>query len=417
MAQRTRRKARVVGIALMMVAISIFVFGPLTRTSAQESNANSPAMKLAQLKLKFDGAKSCGGKNCHDKPGADAPPTELGHEYTIWNDADAHRKSFDRLSEKASIDMGAKLNIADVKSSARCVNCHALSVPAELQGQKFNIREGNSCGSCHGPSEKWLEPHAEKDWTSKQRAAGSHQKLLAEWGLYDTKPLIQRAEICVSCHLAIDADLVAAGHPQPAFELDYFTLAQPKHWNDPEGHFAAKIWLSGQVVAVEEAMKQLAARAAKGNAAATKDAYQQAMAHLGVFKAAAGAAGVDASGLSLKLESAAADAANIAKNVETMKTKVGSWDPNASKGATVKMLSAVAALNLVGEAGKFGMDQQAWAISSLYNAYASGEKVPDATKDEMNKLIEGKLFPPETGELTPEQFAKNLPEVASKLPR
>ena len=80
-----------------------------------------------------------------------------------------------------------------------------------LQGKDFNIEEGVSCGACHGPSTKWNPPHKAKGWTDKERkAAGTHDALLKKWGLYDTKSPLARAYMCTSCHLAIDADMVAA---------------------------------------------------------------------------------------------------------------------------------------------------------------------------------------------------------------
>jgi hypothetical protein len=385
MAKQTRRRVRVVVILVMLIASCSVIFGPLAPSRAQPAaGSDTPAMRLVSLKMKFNGARSCGGKNCHDKSGEDAPPTEPGHEYTIWNAADKHRKSAEVLGEQASTDIGKKLNIADVKTSERCLNCHALAVPEALRGAKFNLKEGNTCEQCHGPSEKWLEAHSEKGWTDKQRtAAGSHDALLSKWGLYDTKPLTARAQICVGCHLPIESDLVAAGHPQPEFELDYFTLAEPKHWREEEGYHEAKVWLAGQSAAIW----------ALSNLSPKNDANAQQLlkAHTAVDNAALTALGI------------------------TDKTNVDPVNPD--KKGTLAALNSIAGLSLTKDAGKFGMNQQAYAISALYNAYAKAEKVPDAQRDEMNKLIESKLFPPEKGELTVEQFEKNLPEVRAKLPK
>ena len=91
----------------------------------------------------------------------------------------------------------------------------AFVLPPMMRGPKFDITEGVHCEGCHGPAEKWLEPHAEKGWTHEQSV---------KLGMYDTKNLLLRAEKCVSCHLAIEPDLVAAGHPDLlAFELDTFS--------------------------------------------------------------------------------------------------------------------------------------------------------------------------------------------------
>ena len=67
-----------------------------------------------------------------------------------------------------------------------------MDVKPELRGPKFDITEGVHCDGCHGPAEKWLEPHAEKGWTHEQSV---------KLGMYDTKNFLLRAEKCVSCHL------------------------------------------------------------------------------------------------------------------------------------------------------------------------------------------------------------------------
>jgi hypothetical protein len=399
------------------LALTVFVFGPLA-TRAQEGPAQSPLKRLVGLKLKFDGAQSCGGNNCHDKAGDDAPPTEPGHELTIWNRQDRHKDAYTTLESPESKEIGDKMTpkIADVKTSTRCLECHALDVPQELRGQKFALKEGNTCVQCHGPSEKWFKPHSEKDWVNKQRAAagGDHHKLLEATGIYDTKPLVARAEICVGCHLQIGDDLVAAGHPQPWFDLDYFTDMEPKHWRsaDEDGYPTVKIWMTGQVVALEEAMKQLAARAAKDkDGEGTKLAQQQALAHLAVFKPAAAAIGVDVSGMNVKPDSIATDAANVAKLAHDARAKVEAVKPD--KAITVKLMGAIAGqTGLAKDCGVFGMQQQASALRALYRAYATAEKVPEAQRDPVLTIVE----PRPEKEPTPEEWDKAVAGLKGKLP-
>ncbi|HVT87556.1 MAG TPA: multiheme c-type cytochrome [Tepidisphaeraceae bacterium] len=410
MTNSQRRSGRAVVVVLGLLASTLF-----TRSWAQQAAMQSPASKLVTLKLKFDGARSCGGNNCHDKAGDDAPPAEPGHEFTIWNNQDSHHKSFDGLSNATSKKIAGALKIADATTDAKCVTCHALSVPTELRGEKFNIRDGNTCGQCHGPSEKWLKPHSEKGWLDKQRASNNHDALLNALGLYDTKPLVARAEICVSCHLAIDHELVVAGHPQPMFDLDYFTALEPKHWKDPEGYFGTKVWLAGQMVAVKESMQQLATRATADKASeGTKAAYQQAMAHLTVFKSAAATLGLDVAGMDVKSDAMATDAANVAKLADGLKAKVDAWEP---KESPLPMLKKIAAeKSLAKDYGLFGMKQMGYALSALYNSAAKGGKFKDTDKDAMNKMIDDKFFP-EKGEIKADTFEKDLADIVAKLPQ
>jgi hypothetical protein len=173
-----------------------------------------------------------------------------------------------------------------------------------------------------------------------------------------------------------------------------------------------KIWMTGQVVALEEAMKQLAARAAKDkDGEGTKMAHQQAMAHLAVFKPAAAAVGVDVSAMNVKPESMAADAANVAKLANAARAKVDAAKPD--KAMTVKLLAAIAAQSgLAKEYGAFGMQQQAAALRALYRAYATAEKVPDAQKDPILTAVD----PRPEKEPSPEDWDKAVAGVKGKLP-
>src|SRR5688572_3123111 len=397
-------------------AILITILATNRSTGQIES---APAMRLADLGLKFDGARTCAAADCHGKKGDVAPPTEIGHEYTIWRSGqDKHALAFDTLGKDDSKAIGEKMptKIADTKTSAACLACHALNVPAKLHGDEFSIKEGNTCASCHGPSEKWLKPHQDKAWTEAQRKkAGSHAALLKEWGLYDTKPVSARAQICAGCHLAIDADMIAAGHPQPKFELDWYSEIEPKHWMDPRSaYFGTKLWLAGQVVSLRDAMHQLEMRAKqKKSPELVKAAAQQAMAHLSVLKPAASIVGLDAAALESAAKELTAAVADPAANAEKIATKaaavaamangaVGKLDavqPNAQ--VTKQVLAAIANdAAMCKDCGRDGMEQQSWAIAALYNAFASAENVAAADKKAVNALIQDTLMPQPEGDVS-----------------
>src|SRR2546430_13115874 len=107
------------------------------------------------------------------------------------------------------------------EASPLCTNCHSLMVAANLQMPKYNVREGVTCGACHGPYEKWAESHNKEGGANALRKKAGyppleaqtppystmspeHQKLLKTDALYDPRPILARAEKCTSCHLAID---------------------------------------------------------------------------------------------------------------------------------------------------------------------------------------------------------------------
>src|SRR5882724_2314297 len=145
-----------VGAVLGAVVVAAVVIAG-TRPSAPLA----PPSVHAQGGYKYTGAASCAASNCHGstKPKADFPKL---NENVVWFQKDKHAKATD---------------------SSKCLVCHAVDVKPELRGPKFDISEGVHCDGCHGPAEKWLEPHAEKGWT--------HEKSVAV-GMYDTKSMLLR---------------------------------------------------------------------------------------------------------------------------------------------------------------------------------------------------------------------------------
>lgn len=425
----TAALARLAGFFLCGMAVLLLVGGPLVRTSTGQVET-SPAAKLAELGMKFEGAKSCANANCHGKKGDD-PPTEIGHEYTIWDSQDKHREAFEALSNDKSKAIGAAMKIKDVTADNSCLSCHALNVKKDLQGENFRLNDGNSCDNCHGPSEKWIKPHADKGWVQKQRdELKSHAAMLKQWGIYDTKPLAERATWCTGCHLAIDADMIAAGHPQPTFELSDFQSRQPRHWlANEQKYYVAKVWLAGQVASLRDAMNQLAMRASqKKSPEMVKTAYQQAMSHLTVLKSAGAAVGLDSAALdasatdlsksiadpTANADAIAGKAAAISAMANTALGKVNSVAPD--KAMTTQALGAIAANDgMSKDFGAFGMEQQSLAILALYDAYSKAENDPQ--REAMLDLIETKLLLPEEGEPNAAEYAKVLAEVKGKLPK
>jgi len=77
-------------------------------------------------------------------------------------------------------------------------------------------------------------------------------------GMHDLRNFYIRANTCVACHQNLDADLLAAGHPELTFELDGQSVAEPEHWRDAEPWSGARAWLVGQAVALREVSWMLA---------------------------------------------------------------------------------------------------------------------------------------------------------------
>jgi len=378
-----RRIRRVILVDVVLAMVATMMIG------ADAPPGSSPLSDLTKLGFKFDGAQSCATAKCHDSP---MPLANIhGNEFQLWSQKDPHALAFAGLSSPVfredvkAADIGAKLNIAKVEADAKCMNCHTTAVPDNLRGNKFSLEEGVTCTACHGPSEKWIEPHAKDKWIVEQRKM-AHDQLLAKLGLYDTLPPVARAERCVSCHLGIDAAMVAAGHPQPIFELAYFSRFEKfeaqgikfaNHWPDAKGYDDVKLWAAGQVVCAREALKQLAVRAGAGvDAAILKDTYQQAMSHLAVLRMIltdANGAALDAAMTKMKASAGdakalAGDAAGAAQVVGKLTDVVEKFSPDES--LTKGLLAAAAKADLAKDFGRHGMEQQAYTLSSLYETMA-----------------------------------------------
>src|SRR5947209_14741019 len=246
-------------------ALAVLILGCLLSGVRPGSVTTTPrAHAQAPTELKYTGAASCAASNCHGstKPKPDYPKL---NENIVWTQKDQHAKAYATLTNeklKSGVSpskIARELKLAKAETSDRCLTCHAVNVPAAVRGPKFDVSDGVSCDACHGPAEKWLEPHAEKGWTHEQSV---------KLGMYDTKSFLLRSEKCVSCHLQIDTDMVAAGHPEPlTIELDTFSENMPPHWATKGAWTRTRIWGLGQVISLREAAKQVGARA-KANASA-----------------------------------------------------------------------------------------------------------------------------------------------------
>ncbi len=421
------------GHKVVILLGAVGITGLLAGAVMHEGAPESAVAGLVKLGMKFDGAKTCAAATCHGgtEPGKSPHGTNT---FTLWDGKDPHRKAYDTLGKDESKKIADALKIDNAAASQRCLSCHATNAPANLQGEQFNLEEGNSCTTCHGPTEKWKSEHAKEGWLAGQRTAtGSHEKLLSTWGVYDTHPLVARAERCTSCHLAIEADLVKAGHPVPNFDLEYYSntgVYTDRHWKDgAEPYFNTHQWAAGQVVCLSGALKQVAARASGGGAAEdVKQAAEQAMSHLTVLKLFVTSMGGDASGITKAGEalSAAVEKADMAGVAAAAMAGATAADAlkgpiaglKADKAMTTKTLTAIASDASLAKLGIHGVEQQAYGVYGLYNAYVVSEKVADGESGPVNDAI-GKLFDPLAKESKGKMdgYDDALKAVAAKLPK
>ncbi len=239
------------------------IFAALPALLAAQSAAN-PATETS----KYTGPGSCSSTSCHGsvKPRADSRIFQ--NEYSIWAVKDKHAKAYDALTGPVGERMAHILGLGKAEQASKCLACHALDVPMEMRAKTFELSEGVSCESCHGPASAWLGPHTTRNWTHQQSVAA---------GMYDTRSLVRRTEKCLECHLgtqekSVDHEMIAAGHPDLYFELDSFSAVMPKHWKTPresapgvpaekDAWSGVRDWGTGQAVQLRASMERIAWRA------------------------------------------------------------------------------------------------------------------------------------------------------------
>ncbi len=208
---------------------------------------------------KHMGVASCSNSVCH---GASQPfrgSDVMQNEFAIWQEFDPHAKSYQILAKPASQEIALKLLIGDPDMAKICLDCHTDAIAAERRGERFQVSDGVGCESCHGGSELWLNAHADRSM--------SHQDNLAK-GLYPTENPLQRARLCLSCHMGersrmITHRIMGAGHPRLSFELDTFTWLHPHYkigdsWISRKGEWnGVRDWAVGQGAAAENLLDLL----------------------------------------------------------------------------------------------------------------------------------------------------------------
>jgi hypothetical protein len=227
----------------------------------------------------FLGATMC--TECHTEP-RDRSIRTLCQctEFVTWATKDKHRDAYNVLLGERARQMGKLLQVRDVTQWDACLACHSVVLPENNRAHKsFRREEGITCVLCHGAYEDWYDPHGSRlrrdEWRSWSRLDKEKR-----YGLKDLWDPVQRATLCVSCHVGNAAEgkfvthaMYAAGHPPlPGFEPAYFSNAM-RHWQtlrekdadiqkilhyDGKDREQTKLVLVGAAVTLAESMKLLA---------------------------------------------------------------------------------------------------------------------------------------------------------------
>ena len=255
----------------LALVLSTFLTGTLPRSAG---DTHEP--------VKYIGPGSCAATSCHGSVRPIAGSRILQNEYSTWILQDKHSRAYQALTGEVGERMARILKLgAKAEDSPQCLACHALYTTPEQRGRPFEIAEGVSCESCHGPASAWLGLHTTRDWPHEESVA---------LGMRDTRNVIHRGELCLECHLGtkgkfVDHEMIAAGHPDLYFELDSFSAVMPRHWKVPRESATGKPvedpawvgvrdWATGQAVQLRASMERLAWRA-KGERADKKDVWPE----------------------------------------------------------------------------------------------------------------------------------------------
>lgn len=194
------------------------------------THANAGAVQDIEAN-KHLGVASCASSVCHGS----AQPFKESHveqnEFAIWQQFDPHAtKAYQALTGAEGRAIARKLGLGDATQAKVCLDCHADNVPEAQRGERFQITDGVGCEACHGGAEQWINAHADR--------SVAHADNLAK-GLYPTEDPVRRAELCLSCHMGtpdrmITHEIMGAGHPRLAFELDTFTWLNPHYKVDAD---------------------------------------------------------------------------------------------------------------------------------------------------------------------------------------
>ncbi len=182
------------------------------------------------------GVATCASSVCHGATQAFKESNVMQNEFALWQEFDPHAtKAYQALSSAEGQAIARKLGLGDATGAKVCLDCHADNVPVAQRGEKFQITDGIGCEACHGGAEQWINSHADK--------GANHADNLAK-GAYATEDPIQRAELCLTCHMGtrdrmITHRIMGAGHPRLSFELDTFTWLNP-HYKVDEDYRARK---------------------------------------------------------------------------------------------------------------------------------------------------------------------------------
>ncbi|MDZ4372772.1 MAG: multiheme c-type cytochrome [Phenylobacterium sp.] len=208
-----------------------------------------------------EGVASCAGSTCHSRQ-VDSGVNVRQNELITWQDpssvAGAHSRAYRVLYEARGQAIIRKMGLGAEGVANQCLGCHADPAPPSQRGARFQLSDGVGCEACHGGSRNWLASH--------RAVGGTHADNVARGMKALENPKV-RAGVCLDCHFSgsrrgqfVSHEIMAAGHPRVAFELDLFSTLQ-QHWDVDADYVkrkgyagGVKTWAVGQAMALDRAL-------------------------------------------------------------------------------------------------------------------------------------------------------------------
>lgn len=215
------------------------------------------------------GVASCATSVCHGKgvskgvnPCVPQKEEDVNlKEVAVWLQCDRHSGAYLRLRDNNPLaqKIAENLGLPNAWGQPLCLDCHTDNLGKDKVG-KFRITDGVGCEACHGGSESWIDSHKDPKATHAENV---------QHGMYPTEQPLQRAKLCLSCHLGtqdrfVTHAMLGAGHPRLSFELEVFTRLQPAHYVIDEAYTKRKghvegmnLWITGQLETTERMLTLL----------------------------------------------------------------------------------------------------------------------------------------------------------------
>ena len=143
--------------------------------------------KPQQDKPQYVGASKC--KACHLSK-------KKGEQFNKWKNG-PHAKAFETLGSAKAKEVAANAGVkGEPQKADECLKCHvtAHGVDSTLIADSYDIKEGISCETCHGPGSLYRKASV----MNVKKYEANPKEMLAQWK--ELGLIIPDEKLCKNCH-------------------------------------------------------------------------------------------------------------------------------------------------------------------------------------------------------------------------